>query len=81
MASRAVMKNKVNEEDGEKILAAYATGLGAATIARVQGFKIYCVEKYLRESGLMRDRKEASSIAMKRVAGIYSGKTNKERVL
>jgi hypothetical protein len=62
------LKNKITVEDGIAIVEKYQSGFGTATVARLLSFKTHCVERFIRDSGLMRERKLGASIAMKNLA-------------
>lgn len=62
------LKNTITPEDGDRILREYASGLGSATVARVLGFKTHVVERFVRDSGIMRERKVGAAMALREIA-------------
>lgn len=75
-----MLKNQITVEDGETILAMYKGGQGTATIARILKFKTHVVERFVRDSGIMRERRVAAAMGLRRIAAGNVGKTNKERM-
>lgn len=73
------LKTKISAEDGALIVEKYQEGFGTSTVARLLGFKTHCVERFIRDSGLMRERKLGASIAMKNLAMQNAKPSNKEK--
>ena len=78
--SRPPLLNKIDPDSGDKILERYKAGTGVPTIAREMRFKTHVVERFVRDSGIMRERRESAAMGIRRVALGNVGKTNAERI-